>query len=200
MTNVTFLDQQQPIPGLSATIGDFWQWAYSDILSNRNRGIFAEYLVGVTLGVVNTPRAEWDAADLCYREKKIEVKASAFCQSWSQKNLSKIIFSIRKAIFWNPATAEFEGGPTRCAHIYVFCLYSEQDCAKANPLDVPAWEFYVVPIEALNRLFGKAKSISLASLKTLATSCNLEGLKARIDTVVDAQNTVLWHSTHSPRD
>lgn len=33
----------EPIPGLHGkTVGDFWQWAYSDILSNRNRSIFAE--------------------------------------------------------------------------------------------------------------------------------------------------------------
>ena len=28
-------------------MGDFWQGAYSNILSNRNRSIFAEFIVGV---------------------------------------------------------------------------------------------------------------------------------------------------------
>ena len=49
--HVNFFDQQEPIPGANGvTVGDFWQWAYSDILSNRNRSIFAEYIVGVALG------------------------------------------------------------------------------------------------------------------------------------------------------
>ncbi len=36
-------------------VGDFWSWAYSDILSNRNRSIFAEFIVGSALGVVDSP-------------------------------------------------------------------------------------------------------------------------------------------------
>ena len=67
-----------------ATVGDFWVWAYSDILSNRNRAVFAEFLVGTALGVVGSPRIEWDASDLTYHGNHIEVKASAYVQSWPQ--------------------------------------------------------------------------------------------------------------------
>ena len=35
---------------------DFWSWAYSDILSNRNRAIFAEFLVATALGEIDKPR------------------------------------------------------------------------------------------------------------------------------------------------
>lgn len=57
-----FRNHSDRIPGLpDHTVGDFWQWAYSDILSNRNRSIFAEFIVGVALGVVNKPRREWDS-------------------------------------------------------------------------------------------------------------------------------------------
>jgi hypothetical protein len=58
------LNHEQPIAGGSATVGDFWRWAYSDILSNRNRSIFAEFIVGNALGVVDKPRVEWDSVDL----------------------------------------------------------------------------------------------------------------------------------------
>ena len=47
-------------------VGDFWSWAYSDILGNRNRSIFAEFIVGSALGVVDTARIEWDSVDLHY--------------------------------------------------------------------------------------------------------------------------------------
>ena len=81
-------------------MGDFWSWAYSDILSNRNRSIFAEFIVGSALGVVDSPRVEWDAVDLRYKGKKIEVKASAYLQSWPQKKLSHIVFDIAKKRAW----------------------------------------------------------------------------------------------------
>ncbi|MCZ2153399.1 MAG: hypothetical protein LC114_05790 [Bryobacterales bacterium] len=173
-----------PIPGLDGcTVGDFWRWAYSDILSNRNRSIFAEYIVGVALGVVDKPRVEWDAADLCYEGFKIEVKSSADCQSWHQEKPSTIQFSIRKAVFWNPATGRYEGEPTRCADVYVFCHYPERDKTKTNVLDVPAWDFYVVSTATLNQDFGEAKSLSLAVVKRVAVLCKFEGLKATVDQV-----------------
>ncbi|MGD0580624.1 MAG: hypothetical protein ABSC08_17065, partial [Bryobacteraceae bacterium] len=178
------MNNNEPIPGLDGrTVGDFWQWAYSDILSNRNRSIFAEFIVGVALGVVDKPRVEWDAADLSYRGLKIEVKSSADCQSWHQEKPSTIQFSIRKAVVWNPATGKYEGEPTRCADIYVFCHYPERDKAKANVLDVPAWDFYVVATPTLNRGFGEAKSLSLAAVRRVAVRCKFDGLKAAVDCV-----------------
>jgi hypothetical protein len=71
-----------PIIGLdNTTLGDFWTWAYSDVIGNRNRSIFAEFLVGTALGVVDKPRVEWDAVDLRYSDSKIEVKAAGYVQS-----------------------------------------------------------------------------------------------------------------------
>src|SRR5215472_16016255 len=50
----------------SVTVGDFWRWAYSGVLSNRNRSILAEFIVGSALGVVRSPRVERAAVDLRY--------------------------------------------------------------------------------------------------------------------------------------
>ncbi|MBC7812134.1 MAG: hypothetical protein H7175_13350, partial [Burkholderiales bacterium] len=89
------LQPETPIEGTrSLTVGDFWAWAYSDILSNANRSVLAEFLVGAALGVLDKPRKEWDAVDLRYREKKIEVKSAAYLQSWQQKQLSIIRFDF----------------------------------------------------------------------------------------------------------
>jgi len=78
MDQPRFLDPRTALPGLPGlpdqTVGEFWQWAYSDVLSNRNRSILAEHIVGVALGVVDKPRVEWDAADLCYQGFKTEVR------------------------------------------------------------------------------------------------------------------------------
>ncbi len=89
------LASDQPISQLgSLTLGDFWSWAYSDLLCNVNRSLFAEFLVGTALGVTDTPRLEWDAVDLEYMGRKIEVKASAYVQSWQQERPSVIRYDV----------------------------------------------------------------------------------------------------------
>jgi hypothetical protein len=60
------------IPGLGhMTLSDFWSWGYSDLWSNRNRAILAEFIVGALLEVLKKPRIEWDAVDLVYQGKMI---------------------------------------------------------------------------------------------------------------------------------
>jgi hypothetical protein len=51
-------------------------------------------------------------------------------------------------------------------------------------LDIPAWEFYVVATEVLNRELPDAKSVSLSQLQKLTIPCNLESLKAAVDSVL----------------
>ena len=71
--------------------------------------------------------------------------------------------------------------PTRCADVYVFCHYPERDKAKANALDVPAWDFYVASTATLNQHFGEAKSLSLAAVRRVGIRCKFDGLKAAVD-------------------
>lgn len=53
------LDPSTPIVHMGdLTLGDFWSWAYSDLLSNGNRSVFAEFIVGIALGATATPRRE----------------------------------------------------------------------------------------------------------------------------------------------
>src|SRR5439155_2314686 len=148
----------------------------------------------VALGVVGKPRVEWDAADLCYGGFKIEVKSSADCQSWHQEKPSTIRFSIGKAVEWNPATGKYVGEPTRCADVYVFGHYPEQDRAKV--LDVAAWDFYVVATEALNRDFGQTKSLSLTTVRLIGQRCKFDGLKKTVNRVLDWQADCVRIAAH----
>ena len=79
---------------LSASVLDFWQWSSSDLLSNVTRGVLAEYIVALSLGVNKKLRQEWDAWDLTYKGIKIEIKSSAYLQSWKQNDYSKIVFHL----------------------------------------------------------------------------------------------------------
>jgi hypothetical protein len=182
-----FIDSSTLIPGLDGhTIADFWRWAYSDVLSNGNRSVFAEFMVGTALGCLDSPRVEWDAVDLRYGEHKIEVKASAYCQSWHQKRPSTITFRIGKARAWNSRTGEYYTGPTRLADIYVFCLHTQRDkaMARSNVLDPSTWEFYVVPTKRFDQAFADRKTISLGSVQRVGVSCGYAELKARVDEIL----------------
>jgi hypothetical protein len=166
------LSPTTPLPGLNATLGDFWSWAYSDVLSNGNRSVYAEFLVASALGVTALPRKEWDMVDLRYRGKKIEVKASAFAQTWASSGQPSVIrFDIRKKLPWDSETNLTGTTPIRVADCFVFCWYPEADRLRAvsGVLDATEWRFYVLTTEEIEKRFGNQKSIRLATLATVCT-------------------------------
>jgi len=179
------LNTKKEIPGLNGlTLGDFWSWAYSDIMSNRNRSVFAEFLVAATLEVIDKPRVEWDAVDVCYRGRSIEVKASAYLQSWHQEHPSIIKFDIAKKRAWDPETNVIASEPVRSADCYVFCLYPETNSSKANILDVSSWKFYVLSTEQIEKEFGNQKSVGIKRLQAVCEPVQYEQLTPKIDSVL----------------
>ena len=111
---------------LGFKLQDYWRWSGSDLMNNAARGVMAEYLVAKALGVTQDPREEWGEFDVeapgC---GTIEVKSSAYIQSWEQQDYSKISFDIAKRkSAWNPKTGKYRelDPPERIADVYVFCL------------------------------------------------------------------------------
>ncbi|MBA4117002.1 MAG: hypothetical protein H0X71_11350 [Rubrobacter sp.] len=188
------LSPEENIPGLGgATVGDFWAWAYSDILTNIRRGMFAEFLVGSALGVIDSvPPAGWEDFDLLYGDKKIEVKSSAYIQSWDQQGrLSVISFDIRERGIWdetiNDWLPERKG---RSADCYVFCLYSEKkDRSVASMLDMSKWDFYVVPTRRIDEALGAQKTVRLSGVESMTNAVKIEHLKERVDLTVQENQT-----------
>lgn len=91
------------------TVLDFWKWAYSDLLDNAQRGILAEYLVANALNLQNTIRTNWDKYDLITQDGiTLEIKTSAYLQTWGQKKLSNLIFGIQPTYGWNKETNEYD--------------------------------------------------------------------------------------------
>ncbi len=167
----------------------FWAWYASDILSNTTRGAFAEYIVGTALGLsFETARDEWGSYDLNYPEPsprlRIEVKTSAYVQSWEQVKETKPRFSIAKAQEWDKKQGKYVGATCRHADIYVFCLLAHKDPVTINPLDLNQWQFYVVSTAVLNEQFDSAATISLTALEKISTAINYSKLLDTIDTMV----------------
>jgi hypothetical protein len=148
----------------------FWQWSASDLLSNATRGIVAEYLVARALDAdPNGVRDEWAAYDLTTKDgTKIEVKSSAYLQSWYQGKLSRISFVVPKTRAWDPLTNLLAEQPARKADVYIFALLAHQDKQTVQPLDVSQWIFYVLPTSVLD---GRARSQHSITLATLCKLC-----------------------------
>lgn len=167
----------EPIPGLAgATLGDFWSWAYGNLLENTVRPAFAEFIVGTALGVESTGRAGWDAVDLRWRGAAVEVKAAAFVQAWPQARPSAIQFDIARRYPWFAVTNTYGTARVRSADCYVFCLYPERDRDRADALDVPAWRFWVLSTARIDAVFGDQKSVALSRLEALTAAVGVDGL------------------------
>lgn len=165
-------------------VNKFWSWAYSDILSNRNRSIFSEFLVAIALDSTNHPRKEWDSVDIKYKNCGIEVKASAYLQNWYQKSLSTIRFDISKKKAWIAETNTLLEIPERSSDCFVFCLYTEKSKENCNIIDVNKWEFYALPTNKINKIFGNQKSVSLSKVQNLCKPLMYKNLKTEIDLVL----------------
>ncbi len=162
--NEHFTFDDMPIGKL---LSDFWAWNSSDLLNNTLRGALAEFIVATAL--------ELDT-DICRKDRtpydletpsgiKIEVKSSAYLQSWSADRISNIRFSINPTRAWYAETS-FDDEVKRQSDVYVFCVYASKT-KEDTPLLLDQWEFYVIPTSTLNQKCGNQKSISLNSLLSL---------------------------------
>lgn len=168
----------EPIAG--STLLEFWRWAFRDLAANNLRGLFAEWLVARACGVADGNRVEWDAVDLLVDGIKVEVKSSAYVQTWAQKKPSSPSFSIRATKAWDAMTG-YEDTVRRQADVYVFCLLHERDRDRLDPLDLRQWRFYVLPTSVLDAQVSSQKSIGLNSLLRLKpVEVPFEGLHGAI--------------------
>lgn len=169
--------------GMNHTLLDFWSWAHSDMISNAERGRFAEYIVNCALKSPSQYRIEWDAVDIVSSNGiKVEVKSSAYLQAWSQEKLSGIQFDIAPKKSWNSVTNLYSETKIRSADAYVFCLFACTEPKAANPLDLNQWEFYVLSTKVLNNCVPNQKKIGLNSLIKLGAK------KVYFDEIYDAVN------------
>lgn len=148
------------------TDDDFGKWALGDLLSNVTRGILAEYLVAKALGIEDNERINWNAYDLMYGKFAIEVKSSAYIQSWNSDKYSRISFSIGRRVGWY-ADTNTVGQLKRHAELYVFCVLAGQDRSTVNPLNLDQWVFYVVLTDDMDEKIPNQKTIGLNSLVSL---------------------------------
>ena len=98
---------------------------------------------------------------------KIEIKSSAYLQSWEQKKLSNIIFGIQPTSNWDYSQNKRTEAKIRQSDIYIFCVLSHKDKNTVNPLNLNQWDFYILETKILNEKVQAQKTITLSSLLRL---------------------------------
>jgi hypothetical protein len=166
----------------SKNLSDFWAWAYSDLMGNTERGKLAEFIVSIAMRCADGVSEGWGTFDVLSPENiKIEVKTSAYLQSWAQNHISGIRFGVRETLAWNSATNVYAETPMRQADIYVFCVENCKDQSKVNPLDLSQWDFYPIGTNTLNAHLNKQKTVGLNTLINIgAKKCSYSELRERV--------------------
>ena len=170
-------------------INGFRRWAGGNLVDNRNRGIFAEWLVGQALDAIDASefRQEWDVWDLQYRHASIEVKASGLSQYWSPLRRSRPSFGITvpKQI-WCEQTKEWQANDqgTRPAGVYVFCLHTSLPATNANVVCPYTWEFWVIAGRTLDDRLGAQKTVRPSTLDRLAERVEWDQIKEAVDRLI----------------
>ena len=124
----------------------------------------------VALDGLGEGRVEWDAVDLVARNGSgrpvaIEVKSSAYVQTWSQDRHSTPVFGVGAARQFVAGRLDVKGTRLRRADVYVFCLLECRDKRTANPLDVAQWSFYVAPRTLVDQVCGSSATLKLTTLQ-----------------------------------
>jgi hypothetical protein len=171
---------------LSARVGmlDFWRWAFSDLLEDTLKGLYSEWMVGQLLGLPmpHGGRPGYGNFDLLSPGGlRIEVKSSAYWQSWKLRNEDGSLKTAPEIERWRPPPGKpitFGGLRARDAvdrsnqtagyksDLYVFCFQSESDPERWDALDLDQWEFYALARSALEEI-----GVASLSLKRLRNVC-----------------------------
>lgn len=149
-------------------ISDFWSWAYSDLLNNTYRGILAEFIVfsAISKNDSSNIRVDWMPYDITSPSgRKIEVKSSAYLQSWIKEYYSEILFDIAPKYAWSPDQG-YSPERKRNSDLYVFCVYTALT-KEQYILNLDFWDFYVISTSVLNNKNPEQKKIGLSSLMKL---------------------------------
>jgi hypothetical protein len=157
----------------SFSVLEFWSWALSDLQDNANRGVLAEFIVAKAIGAEIAVRGSWDDFDLVAPGGiSVEVKASAFLQTWNQRPRTPPSF----------ANLKVKNEPFFRAAIYVFALQTARTPQQFDPLDLAQWQFWVAPLNQLQAL--NQNSIRLTTVcAQFGEGVSFGGLDARFKEV-----------------
>jgi len=150
----------------SATVLDFWRWAFSMLEDNTLRGIVGEYIVAWAIGVDNVIHDSWQAYDLLAPNgKKIEVKTTSFAQIWKHGEKNRRPLFVIKPTRYYTHEKGLENHMSYNADIYVLCYYFWTDSNSMDVTNIDHWKFWVFSLNELLGVLDGKKSIGIKKLE-----------------------------------
>lgn len=172
---------------------DFWEWFASYTLDGSIRGGMAEFIVMKALGIKHE-RNIWDSYDLEYRGKRIEIKSASRFNRKNRHGLQyeytenrRITYSIEqkhKHVIGGDWTSR-----KRNSDVYIFTLISGVDIS-----DLAKWEFYIIPTESINKIFGNQKTLSLSSIKRYTPPRVYSEIREHMDLIIKGEIDMSYDS------
>jgi hypothetical protein len=177
------LSGDERFSGSDIGVRDFWRWGFSDLRTNIVRGILAEFLVAQAVADPSPLRQAWDNWDVTTRHgTKVEVKSSAYLQSWRQRQVSSIVFTGLTGREWSAETNELAAERSLRAEVYCFAIHTCREPEQYDPLRLDHWEFRLMSANSLAE--HQVRSVSLGFLDRHApTSYRLDELAHAIEVV-----------------
>ncbi len=174
------LSGEERFSGSAWSVLDFWRWAFSDLRQNVVRGVLAEFLVARAVDDPSPLRHAWDNFDVTTRSGiRVEVKSSAFLQSWTQRRLSRIGFAGLTGRSWSATTGRWGAERELRADVYVFAIHTLKEPKRYDALELSHWEFRVISAARL-REHGY-RSLTIGYLDRHAVEAPLERLLDAIE-------------------
>lgn len=159
------------------TLGDFWTWAFSDLVGERTLGSLAEFVVGLSLENLERPRSG-RSPSLLYLGKRIEIRTVLWSGAMDRRTLQTTRFEVTPpSIDGDGEGGEVHERPVDC---YVFCLLSMSVMGSGDPTDMRNWDFFVVEPEGLEEALGGRRSIRLQELCHIAMPLTHEQLRGAV--------------------
>ena len=146
------------------------------LVTNVHRSVLVESIVAFALPDWRWCSSDYASYDFRRGDAKLEVKQSAFLQTWSNGRLSRPAWDIApRTGYWDDG-ATWVSQPGRIADIYVLALHQVAD-HTADHRDPRQWQFFVIPTKSL----PPTKRIGLAAARQLTDAVPFEGLRSRIE-------------------
>ncbi|MES2569918.1 MAG: hypothetical protein V4710_07660 [Verrucomicrobiota bacterium] len=182
----------------NATLLHFWKWAFGDLCDDDLKGYFAEWMVRVLMGLPLTRRVSWADSDIITPcGLRIEVKSSAYWQSWklvnedgTRKPMPPPVDPARKKVVFGGLrsgtsvdTSPQLTAPAFKSDIYVFCLHTQTDPTAWDAWQLSHWEFYALTRTELEER-GIGKSITLGVLRKLCPMMTAAEFRTRMQALL----------------
>jgi hypothetical protein len=154
-------------------------------MADVTRGVLAEYLVAHLICPDPKHLASPDLQYDCLTEsgKYVEVKSTAYVQDWITLRPTTPRFGGLKGRTYLQPDGTYATLPESQYHsdIFVFCVLTEKDRDKVDPLNLDQWEFYVLTKRVLMKA-DAPDALGLPRIRQLGVeACDWRSLKAQVD-------------------